>query len=210
MRALVARHQHDRDLAVGPGARADAGLLAHRAQAAFGRRDQARRETPAALERELGAVRVAVGLDHFIRRDQLDLRAGGQPSQQGGAQEAVLDDPSHRRGLGALGGRLAVIEMQEQRARPAVVAGVGDADVENRLGLVGQFGPDAKGCEQALAGIGDGGGAAVEACVGEGLERHPVDQGGAEAGFARGERQQAAVQAGAHHREIEPIAVHAP
>ena len=66
------------------------------------------------------------------------------------------------------------------------------------------------GCEQALAGIGDGGGAAVEACVGEGFQRHPVDQGGAEAGLARGERQQAAVQAGAHDREIEPIAVHAP
>ena len=169
MRPFVARHQHDRDLVVGPGARADAGLLAHRAEAALGRRDQARRETPAALEHEFGAVRVALGLDHFIRRDQLDLRAGGQPSQQGRAQEAVLDDPAHRRAARALGGRLAMIEMQEQRARPAVVAGVGDADVEDRLGLVGQIGPDAERREQALAGIGDGGGAAVEAGVGEGL-----------------------------------------
>ena len=210
MRALVARHQHDRDLVVGPGARADAGLLAHGAEAAFGRRDQARRETPAALQREFGAVRVAVGLDHFIRRDQLDLRAGRQPSQQGGAQEAVLDDPAHRRGLIALGRPPRDDRNAGTAGWPAVVAGIGDADIENRLGLVGQFGPDAERREKALAGIGDGGGAAVEAGVGEGCERHAVDQGGAEAGFARGERQQAAVQAGAHHREIEPIAVHAP
>ena len=154
--------------------------------------------------------RIAIGLDHFVRRDQLDLLAGCQSAQQGRAQEAVLDDPAHRRGLAVLGGRLAMIEMQEQRARPAVVAGVGDADVENRLGLVRQVGPHAQRREQALAGIGDGGGAAVEAGIGEGFQRHPVDQRGAEAGFARGERQQAAVQAGAHDREIEPIAVHAP
>ena len=99
MRPLVARHQHDRDLVVRPGARADAGLLAHGAEAAFGRGDQARREAPAALQHELGAVGIALGLDHLVRRHQLDLRAGRQPAQQGRAQEAVLDDPAHRRGV---------------------------------------------------------------------------------------------------------------
>ena len=210
MRPLVARHQHDRDLAVGPGARADPGLFAHRADPAFGRRDQPSGETPAALQDEFGTVRIAYGLDHLVRRDQLDLLAGCEPSQQGCTQKAVLDDPSHRLRLAALGRRLAMIEMQEQRARPAVVAGIGDADVEDRLGLVRQVWPDAQRGEQALTGIGDGGGAPVEAGVGEGFQRYPVDQRRAEPGFARGEGQQAAVQAGAHDREIEPIAVHAP
>jgi hypothetical protein len=210
VRLFVARHQHDRDLVVRPGARADPGLFAHRADPAFGRRDQPRGQAPAAPEREFGAVGIARGLDHFIRRDQLDLRAGRESSQHGRAQETVLDDPSHRLGLAALGCGLAVIEMQEQRAWSAVVAGVGDADVEDRLGLVRQVRPDAQRGEQTVTGIGDGGGAPVEACVGEGFQRHPVDQHRAEPGFTRGEGQQAAVQAGAHDREIEPIAVHAP
>ena len=61
--------------------------------------------------------------------------AGCEPAQQRGAQEAVLDDPAHRRrGLGVLGG-LAMIEMEEEGARAAVVAGVGDPDVADRLGL---------------------------------------------------------------------------
>ena len=61
---------------------------------------------------------------------------GRQSAQQGGAQEAVLDDPAHGRGLLGFGHRFAMIEMQEQRARPSVMTGIRDADVENRLGLV--------------------------------------------------------------------------
>ncbi len=100
--------------------------------------------------------------------------------------------------------------MQEQRARPTVMAGIGDADIEDGFGLVGQVGPHAKGREQALAGIGDGGGATIEPGVGERAERYPVDQSSREASLAGGERQQAAVQAGAHDGEIEPVALHRP
>ena len=147
-----------------------------------------------------------VSTDSAIR---IRVDAVGEDTALAGIQRLVAEAQASRSRTQVLADRAAALLFYVATAA-AVVTGVGDADIENRLGLVGQFGPDAKGCEQALAGIGDGGGAAVEACISEGLERHPVDQGGAEAGFARGERQQAAVQAGAHHREIEPIAVHAP
>ena len=101
-----------------------------------------------------------------------------------------------------------MVEVEEHRARPAIVAGVGDADVENGLGLVGQLGPDAQRREQALAGVGDGGGPSVEARVRERLQGHTVDQDRVEAGLSGGERQQAAAQAGAHDGEIEPVALH--
>jgi hypothetical protein len=55
-----------------------------------------------------------------------------------------------------------MVEVEEHRAWPAVVAGVGNADVENGLGLVGQLRPDTQRREQALAGVGDGGGPPVE------------------------------------------------
>ena len=87
--------------------------------------------------------------------------------QHRGAQEAVLDDPAHRRGI-ALGlGRLAMIEMQEEGAGAAVVAGIGDADVEDRLGAAFELVPHADRLEKPLAGVGDRRGAAVEAGLGQ-------------------------------------------
>ena len=116
---------------------ADAGLLAHRAETAFGRGDQPRVETPAALEDELGAVRIARGLDHLGRRHQFDRRQAAsrrsiaaRRKRFSTIQPIGADSPSSR--------SLAMIEMQEQRARPAIVAGIGNADVEDRLGLVRQ------------------------------------------------------------------------
>ena len=173
MRPLVARHQHDRDLIVRPGARADAGVLAHRAEAALGRGDQPRREPSAALERDLDLVGAARRVERLVGRDQLDAWAGLQPPQHCGAQETVLDDPAHRRGLALVLGRLAMIEMQEQRTGAPVVAGVGDADVEDRLGAARQLVPHAERLEQPLAGVGDRRGAAVEAGLGQRVQAAP-------------------------------------
>ena len=210
VRALMARHQHQRDLAVGPGARADARLLAQGAEASLGRGDQPRDKLLPAFEAQIGTILIASDLDHFVGRHQLDVPARRDPPQQGGPQEAVLDDPAHGRGV-ALGGRgLPVVEMQEQRAWPAIVAGIGDPDVEDGFGLVRHLRPYAERVEQALAGIGDGGGASVEAGVREVRQWYAVDQGGAQPRFARGERQQAAVQSGAHDGEIQTVAVHGP
>src|SRR5712664_3265071 len=78
MRALMARHQHDGDLVVGPGARADARILTHRSEATFGRSHQARLDTPAILEGEYRPMRIAVCLDDFGWRHQLDSGAGDQ------------------------------------------------------------------------------------------------------------------------------------
>ena len=153
---------------------------------------------------------VAVGLDHLVGRHELDIRTDGQPPQQGCAQEPVLDDPAHRRGRRRLRifGGFAVIEMQEQRAGTPVVARVGDPDIEDRLGVRGDVVPDAQRREKALAGIGDRGGAAVEALVGHEVERRPVDQRGPEAGRASREGKQAAVQAGTDNRQIEELVFH--
>ena len=90
------------------------------------------------------------------------------------------------------------------------MTGVGNADVADRFGFAGHVAPHAQHREKPLAGVGDGGGAAVEAGVGKGLQRHPVDQRGPQARLAGGKRQQAAIEAGAHDRKIEPIAVHGP
>ena len=70
--------------------------------------------------------------------------------------------------------------------------------------------PDAQRREQALAGVGDGGGPSVEARIGERLQRDAVDQDRVEAGLSGRQRQQAAAQAGAHDGEIEPVALHGP
>jgi hypothetical protein len=153
---------------------------------------------------------VAVGLDHLVGRHQLNAGAGREAAQQGRPQEAVLDDPAHRRGGLRIGRGFAVIEVQEQRARAAVVAGVGDADVEDRLGLARDVVPQPQRREQALAGVGDRGGAAVEGGLGHRREGHPVDQRGPEARRARREGEQAAVQAGTDDRQVEPFAVHRP
>ena len=72
---------------------------------------------------------------------------------------------------------------------------------------VRQLVPHAHRLEQALAGVGDGRGAAVEARLGAGLQRHAVDQRGLQPRFARRQGQQAAVEAGADDREIEPLVV---
>ena len=196
-------HQHDRDLVVRPVARADASLLAHRAEAALGRGDQAGGDAPAALQEEAGARGPALGLDHLVRRHELDLGAGGEPAQQRRTEEAVLDDPAHRcRRLGILGG-LAMIEMKKERTRAAVVACVGNTDVADRLGLCRHLVPDSQRLEQALAGVGDGGGAAVEARLGQGGQWHAVDQRGRKARFAGSEGQKAAVETRADDRKIE-------
>jgi hypothetical protein len=205
----MARHQHDGDLVVRPGAGADAGLLAHGAEAALGRCHQTCREPPAALQRELGPVGISPGLRHLVRRHQLDMRAGRQTAQQRRAQEAVFDDPAHRRRALVLVGGFAMVEMEEHRAWPAVMAGVGDADVENGLSLVGQLRPDAQRREQALAGVGDGGGPSVKARIRERRQGDAVDQDRVEACLSSRQRQQAAAQAGAHDGEIEPVALHA-
>src|SRR5581483_9445611 len=80
-------------------------------------------------------------------------------------------------------------------------------DVEDRLGLARKLVPDAERCEQALAGIGDRGRAAVEGRLGHGLERQPVDQRGAKPRLARRQGEQAAVQAGADNGDVEAVAV---
>ena len=119
MRPFVARHQHDRDLVVRPGARADAGLLAHRAEAAFGRRDEPRGEAPAALQRELGLVRRR-GWSRSPRRARPARPAGRPPvvaAWPRAGSGSRRSSPSARR-LAAVGGGFAMIEMQEQRARP--------------------------------------------------------------------------------------------
>ena len=171
MRPLVARHQHDRDLVVRPGARADAGVLAHRAEAAFGRGDQARREAPAALQRELGAVGVA-------RWSRAPRRA--RPARPAGR-------PASRRSRAARRKRFSTIQpigaASSRPRRPprgdrnAGTAGsAGRRGRRRRCGCRGSARPGSasssqtpSACEQALAGIGDGRGAAVEARLGEGL-----------------------------------------
>ena len=92
--------------------------------------------------------------------------------------------------------------MQEEAARLAVVAGIGDADIADRLGIARNLVPDADGGEQALAGIGNRRGAAIEARLRQRGERHAIDQGGGEPRFAGRQRQQAAVEAGTNDDEI--------
>ena len=147
------------------------------------------------------------GVECLVGRHQLDAWAGLQPPQHRRAQETVLDDPAHRRGLALVLGGLAMIEMQEQRAGAPVVAGVGDADVEDRLGAARQVVPHADRLEEPLAGVGDRRGAAVEAGFGQRGKRHPIDQRGLQARLARGQGQQAAVQARADDGEVEALAV---
>jgi len=138
------------------------------------------------------------------------VRAGGEPAQQGGAEEPVLDDPAHRCGrLGVVGG-FAVVEMEEERARAPVVAGIGDPDIADRLGFGGNLVPDAERGEQALAGIGDSGGAPVEARLGQGSERNAVDEGGQKTRFAGRQGEKAAVEARAYDGEVERTTIHGP
>jgi hypothetical protein len=162
------------------------------------------------FKREFGLVEVALAVDDFVGVNQLDLRAVSEPPQESGTQEAVLDDPAHRGRFGSSGCRLAMIEMQEQRTGTAVVACIGDANIEDWLG----FGRDLLPCvqcgEQALAGIRHGRGAAIERGLAHGGERHAINQGGGEPRFGGGQRQQATVEAGAHYRKIEPILIHPP
>ena len=209
MRLLVAGDQHDGGLIVGPGARADSRFFARRAGTAFGRGDQARRDRAAAPETDVGAMQGAIDVDHFLRSDQFDVGAGLEAAQDGGAQHAVLDDPAHgdRRLVRAC--RLAVIEMQEQRACLAVMAGVRDADVEDRFGIGLDVAPHAQGFEEALAGRRDSRCPAIEGRLGHGGKRCPVDQGDAETALAGGQCQNAAAQAGADHGQIEELVFHA-
>jgi hypothetical protein len=208
MRQRVARHEHDRDLVVRPGACADAGILAHRTLAALGRGDQPRNETATAPQDEIDLVGRAHGVDGFVGRHQLDRRTGGEPAQDRGAQKPVLDDPSHRGGRRVAGIGFAVVEMKEERTGSPVVPCVGDADVEDRFSKVGNVGPDTQRLEQTLARVGDRRRAAVEARVGHRLQRQAVDQRRPQARLASGKRQQAAVEAGPHDRHIEAFAVH--
>ena len=102
----------------------------------------------------------------------------------------------------------AVIEMQEEGARAAIVSGVGDADVEDGFGLGRHLVPHADRLEQPLAGVGDGRGAAVEARLAHALERQAVDQRRPQARFAGREGQQAAIEAGTDDHEVEALFVH--
>ena len=208
MRQFMAGNHDDGDLIVRPGAGADAGILAHRAEAAFRRSDQSRRELPAALQHQLDLVGVAGGFQRFVRCDQLDVGAGGEAALDGRTQEPVLDDPAHRRGGLAVGGSFAVIEMQEEGARAPVMSGIRDADVEDGLGFGRHLVPHPQRLEQPLAGIGDGRGAAVEARLAHRLERQAVDQRGLQPCNARRQGKQAAIKAGADDREVEALFVH--
>ena len=96
-----------------------------------------------------------------------------------------------------------MVEMQEERAGAAVMAGIGNPDVADRFGVGREFVPEAESREQALARIGDGGGATVEALFRHGGERYAVDEGRREARFAGGQREKAAVEACAHDGEVE-------
>src|SRR5258708_7164715 len=80
--------------------------------------------------------------------------------------------------------RFVMIEMKDAWARSPGWAGSGDAGVENRFGIPRHIGPYSERREQALAGIGDGRRAPVEAGFGERPERHPVDQDGIETGVS--------------------------
>ena len=203
MRLGMVGHQDDRDLVVRPAARADAGLLAHRAEAALGRGDEAGGEAPATLQYQRGATRPALGLNHLVGRDELDLRAGGEPAEQGSPQEAVLDDPAHRRGHVGVPGGFAMVEMKEERAGAAVVTGVGNPDVANRLGVGRHLVPDTERREKALAGEGDRGGAAIEARLGQGGEWYAVDERGRKPHLAGSQSEKAAVEPCPYDSEIE-------
>jgi hypothetical protein len=74
--------------------------------------------------------------------------------------------------------------MEEEGAGTPVVAGIGDPDVANRFGFGGKLIPEAERGEQALAGKGNGGGATVEARLGQGGERDAVDERGGKTRFA--------------------------
>ena len=207
VRLGVMGHQDDRDLVVGPAACADAGLFAHRAEAALRRGDQPGGDAPSALQDEAGAIGPALALDDFVGRYEFHLRASGETAQQGGPQEAVLGDPAHRRGGFRIVGGFAMIEMQEEGAGAAVVAGVGNPDVADRLGIGRQLVPEVESREQALARIGYGGGAAVETLLRHRGERYAVDEGRRETRFAGGQREEAAVEACADDGEVEGRAV---
>ena len=160
-----------------------------------------------ALQDEAGAIGTALALDDFVGRHEFHFRATGETAQKRGAQEAVLDDPAHRGGVLRVAGGFAMVEMQEEGACAAVVAGVGNPDVPDRFGIGRQLVPEVESGEQALARVGDGGGSTVEPLFRHRGERYAVDEGCRKSRLTGGQREKAAVEARADDGEVEGGAV---
>ncbi len=111
--------------------------------------------------------------------------------QEPAAHRAVLDDPAEGRlvfrgGLDARqrsGRQITRAVMHEERALMGGVqqlapASVGDPDFADRGRLGFEISPSADRGQHLLRAIGDGGGAAIESCLGEIVDRFRLDQRG--------------------------------
>ena len=98
--------------------------------------------------------------------------------------------------------------MQEQARCGAADLAVGDADVADRAGRVGQTVPEPGVLQHAAGAGGDGVGATVEIRVLHRRQRRVIDDGGAHAAFGQKACQGAADRTRPHHAHIHLLHVH--
>jgi hypothetical protein len=205
MRRLVPDGGDQRGLRIGPARDADAGGLAQRRVLAVGG-DQQRRAQPAAVgQRHRYARRVGLGRPRDPAGPQGHAGERRDAGEQGAPDHPVLDDVAEGRCRGFGRGQRAMVVMQEEGRGAAARPPVGDADIEDRLGLGRHVRPGARPLQQVARAMGDRRGPPVmgriepRRCGGR-LDHRHRDAGAAQRG---GERQPDHAAAGDQHLAIE-------
>ena len=194
---LGMRHDADhRLLPVGEAARRDAQLLAGEGAAAVGADHQVGPHHPSVGQGHGGVAGAGLDRHHLGRGDVAHRRQGVQPLELRQPQQPVLDDMAEGRAV-RFAGHLLMVEMQEHRG-PAI----GDADVEDRLGLARHRIPQPGRGDDPARAVGQRGGAAVEGRQGAGRRRLLVQDHGVDPGLAEGGRHGRPGEAAADHRDL--------
>ena len=144
-------------------------------------------------QRYHGFVRGDLLCDHGLAMNQTDRRMGLHLRQKGCVKMPVLDHMAHR-----TFGQLGAVEVQEQRTWPLTRPAIAGLDLQDRLRLVGDQGPDAHTLQQSARGQRQRIGAAIKARLGAVRRRAGVDQGDRQTSACQSQGQSGAVQAPAN------------
>ena len=193
---VMADGADDPVLGIAPLRGGDPGLAAQQGLGPVRRDNQRRCQNGAVGERQFGDRVSRLQALGPGRRHDLHIRRSFEQGGKALPDRTVFDDPAEG-GAVQRAAELPVVVVQEQRR-----GAVGDADIQDRLGGVLDFPPQADLRQEPLRRIGDRRGPAVIGRGGERRQRRPVDQGDGEPAGRQRQRQRAADHAPADDDDV--------